>query len=106
MSMKMLSSACIVMFVASAFAQAPAPPPAKPPAPTARISGRIVAADTGKPLRRASVTLMAQPSKTTRVTETDSNGRYEFSRLPAGRYSVRPSKDGYVVMSPIRFPSV
>ena len=42
---------------------------------------------------------MAQPSKTTRVTETDRNGRYEFSRLPAGRYSVRPNKDGYVVVS-------
>jgi protocatechuate 3,4-dioxygenase beta subunit len=103
MSMKLLSSACFVLCVASAFAQAPAPSPAKPPAPTARISGRVVAADTGKPLRRASVTLMAQPSKTTRVTETDSNGRYEFSRLPAGRYSVRPSKDGYVVMSPDPF---
>lgn len=80
-----------------------AQPPAKPPVATAKIAGRITAADTGRPLRRVAVTLMALPSKATRVTETDRNGRYEFSNLLAGRYSVRPNKDGYVVISPDPF---
>ncbi len=77
--------------------------PTKPPAATAIIAGRVVAADTGKPLQRAAVTLVANPSKTTRVTVTDGDGRYEFSRLAAGRYGVRPDKQGYVVISPDPF---
>jgi protocatechuate 3,4-dioxygenase beta subunit len=102
MNMTMLSSACAVLFVASTFAQTPQTP-AKPPVATAKIAGRIVAADTGRPLRRVAVTLMAMPSKATRVTETDRNGRYEFAGLLAGRYSVRPNKDGYIVISPDPF---
>ena len=99
MSTHILSFACVGLCVVSAFAQAPS----KPPATTARIAGRVLAADTGRPLRRATVTLIANPSKATRVTETDKDGRYEFSRLPPGRYSVRPGKDGYVVVSPDPF---
>ncbi len=99
MNMRMLSAAWAVCCVASTFAQTPS----KPPVATAKITGRIVAADTGRPLRRVAVTLMAMPSKATRVTETDRNGRYEFSGLLAGRYSVRPNKDGYVVISPDPF---
>ena len=49
------------------------------------------------------MTLLALPSKVSRVTETDRNGRYEFSSLSAGRYSVRPNKDGYIVISPDPF---
>ena len=101
MYMKMASLACVGLFTVAGLAQAPAP--ARPPAATARIAGRVVAADTGKPLRRVTVTLIANPSKATRVTETDRDGRYEFSRLAAGRYGVRPNKDGYVVVSPDPF---
>jgi protocatechuate 3,4-dioxygenase beta subunit len=74
-----------------------------PAAATARIAGRILAADSGKPLRYASVTLLLQPSQTSHVTETDAYGRYEFAQLPAGRYSVRPGKDGFVFVAPDPF---
>ena len=86
----------------------PAPAPregsaSKPPVPSARITGRVLAEDTGKPLRRANVTLMALPSKQVRIAVTDGDGRYEFSGLEAGRYNVSPSKPGYVVIGPNPF---
>ena len=99
--MRTLISTVLLSFAFASAAHAQTP--AKPPVATARIAGRIVAADTGRPLRRVAVTLMAMPSKATRVTETDRNGRYEFAGLREGRYSVRPSKDGYVVISPDPF---
>ena len=101
--MKMRSIGFIVAWMAIGGFVAGAQAPTKPPAATAKIAGRIVAADTGKPLRRAAVTLIANPSKTTRVTVTDGDGRYEFSSLPPGRYGVRPDKQGYVVISPDPF---
>lgn len=84
-------------------ASSPGPAGTKLPTETASVSGQVVAADTGKPLQRATVTLLAQPSKMTRIATTDANGRYEFSNLPGGRYGVSPSKEGYVMVSPDPF---
>lgn len=101
----------IVTWAAALYSQQPSPRGAtstpttasassnKPPAPTARVSGRVVAADTGRPLRLASVTLMAQPSKVVRITLTDAQGRYEFTSVAAGRYGLTASKEGYVFVS-------
>ena len=62
-------------------------------APTGRISGRVVAAHTGQPLQRAIVTLNG--AKADRVI-ADAEGRYEFTGLPAGSFTVRAGKTGYV----------
>jgi protocatechuate 3,4-dioxygenase beta subunit len=107
--MKMLSSIVMCLAVCVVHAQAPQggaqPGPAtqgsanKPIVPTARVAGYLIAADTGRPLRRATVTLMAQPSKVVRIALTDRDGRYEFTRVAAGRYGVTPSKDGYVFVA-------
>ena len=51
---------------------------------TGSISGRVVAADTGMPIRRALVTLAAQR----RAVYTDHEGRYRFAELPPGQYSI------------------
>jgi uncharacterized protein (DUF2141 family) len=64
---------------------------------TARIRGRIVDAQTGMPLRRAQITL-GIPASQPRATVTDSEGRFEFARLPAGRYAVVASKTGFVTL--------
>jgi len=80
-------------------AQAPQQSTTKPQQPTARLAGRVLAADTGKPLSHATVTLIAQPSKVLRMAQTDRNGHYEFLNIVAGRYGVTPSKDGYVFVA-------
>jgi protocatechuate 3,4-dioxygenase beta subunit len=81
-------------------AQAPGMPPPRDnraaPSGTARLRGRVVAAQTGLPLRRAQVTATSPEGQTRRVTTTDGEGRYEFVELPAGRFSVAAMKAGYV----------
>jgi hypothetical protein len=51
---------------------------------TERIRGRVVAADTGVPLRGARVGAWPGGSQSARETTTDEDGRYEFGQLPAG----------------------
>src|SRR5436305_10818451 len=60
---------------------------------TAAIRGRIVAADTSKPLRRARVTLSASElGGEQRTASTGMDGRYEVKDLPAGRYTIRVTR--------------
>jgi protocatechuate 3,4-dioxygenase beta subunit len=69
------------------------------PTGTGRIRGRVVAADTGAPLRRAQVRLSAAEVRINRSANTDAEGRYEFSDLPAGRYNISVSRSGFVSLS-------
>ena len=94
-----------------ALAQAPSPTPG-PAAPrlqipprdaqpqtqtgTAVIKGRITAADTGRPLRRARVTASAPELGRARDVSTDIDGRYEIKDLPPGRYSIAVNRSGYL----------
>ncbi len=65
---------------------------------TARISGRVVALDNGKPLRRAVVTATSDTGAK-RSTMTDPvAGLFEFRNLPAGAYRLRASMNGYVAL--------
>jgi hypothetical protein len=66
------------------------------PSGTARLRGRVVAAQTALPLRRAQVTATSPEDQTRRVTTTDAEGRFEFAELPAGRFTVSATKAGYV----------
>ena len=72
---------------------------AEVPTGTARIRGRVVAADTGAPLRRAVVRLSAAELRVNRSATTDAEGRYDFAELPAGRYNLSVSRSGYVSLS-------
>ena len=69
---------------------------AQPPTGTGRLRGRVVASDTGTPLRRAQVRAASSAARTTRLTTTNAEGRYEFAGLPAGRYAIHVTKAGYV----------
>lgn len=72
--------------------QAPLPYPAG----TAAIRGHVARTD-GPPLARAEVRLTtAERSGPPRVAITDESGAYEFTALPAGRYTVMAIKTGYV----------
>jgi len=63
---------------------------------SSRIRGRVVAAETGTPLRRAQVLLVSPETQFRRAATTDTEGRFEFTELPAGRFSVTANKSGYV----------
>jgi len=64
---------------------------------TAIIRGRVVAADTGRPLRRARITLSGpELGREGRSTSTNLDGRYEMADLPAGRYTIRVTRSGYL----------
>jgi hypothetical protein len=68
------------------------------PAPigTAEISGSVVSADTGRPVRLARVVATAPELPTGRAVQTDESGHYQLRELPAGRYTVAASKAGFV----------
>ena len=109
-------SAC-VMSATFVSAQPGPPPPAGPPglqwppgAPprdratvatgTAVIRGRVLAADTGRPLRRARITASApELGGEQRSTSTGMDGRYELTELPAGRYTIRVTRSGYIPLN-------
>ena len=75
--------------------QSPAHSPPPPATGTARIQGRIVNADTGTAVRMAIVTLIS-PDTAGRTTTADADGRFEFLDLPAGRFTIRVVKAGFV----------
>lgn len=80
--------------------------PAAPVVGTARLHGRVVAAESGEPLRRATVT--AQPNRPPEVqrggvfvpprqysARTDADGRFVITEVPAGEYSLSARRPGY-----------
>jgi hypothetical protein len=73
-------------------------PPHAPPQQTigtARIQGRVVNGDTATAVRMAIVSLIS-PDTAGRTTTADANGRFEFLDLPAGRFTIRVVKAGFV----------
>src|SRR5262245_39154352 len=71
---------------------------AAPPG-TATLRGHVFAADTGQPLRKAQVRIMASDIRENRMVSTDEGGAYEFKAVRAGRYTVMAGKGSYVNMS-------
>ena len=109
-------AALLTAFVVTApvFADQTAPPPSSPPGGvpglpqtglpprdvqrrtgTSRLRGRVIAADTGLPLRRATVRAMAAELREAVTTLTGADGQYELKELPAGRYTVTAGKGAY-----------
>src|SRR4051794_7902466 len=71
----------------------------EPPAPTGRITGRVLAADNGRVIRRARALVSAPELPEGRATLTDDNGVFELTDLPAGRYTLSASKTGFIGLS-------
>src|SRR5262245_25447779 len=107
----------VVVSALSVTASAQFPPPPPPPMPpgaiagmppprdaaskpgTSVIRGRVVAADTGQPLRKAFVRASSPDIREGRVASTDAEGRYEIKELPAGRYTLNASKGSFVALA-------
>src|SRR3989454_9639168 len=70
-----------------------------PPAPTGRITGRVLAADNGRPIKRARVFVNAAELPGGRGVLTDDQGVFDLAELPAGRYTLTVSKSGFVSLS-------
>jgi hypothetical protein len=89
----------VVAVLLALLAQAPAPPVAPPrdqrpaAAGSGVIRGRIVAADTGTPLRHHSLMLEAT-DKEMRSLRTDEQGRFEFKGLEPGSYRLHAGAPG------------
>jgi hypothetical protein len=64
---------------------------------TGSISGTVVALASGEPIGGATVSLYSQQLAGGRAAiATDSQGRFAFRELPAGRYSLAASRQGFV----------
>jgi hypothetical protein len=69
------------------------------PAPAGRLTGRVLAGDTGRPLKRARVFITAAELPGGRGVLTDDSGGFDFTELPAGRYTLTASKSGFIGLS-------
>src|SRR5262249_42293959 len=67
--------------------------------PAGKISGTVLTADTGKPVKRARVLANASERPGGRATVTDDAGAFELTDLPAGRYAITASKTGFITLS-------
>src|SRR4051812_8284249 len=63
---------------------------------TASIKGRVLAGDSGRPIRRVQVSLSAQELGEAKSISTTADGLFEFKDLPPGRYTIAASKPGYI----------
>ena len=72
---------------------------ATPPVPQGRISGTVMAADNGRPIKRARVFASAAELPAGRGMITDDSGVFDLTELPAGRYTLTVSKTGFVALS-------
>ena len=86
----------IVVAVWPLAAQAPPRDTAPAPAGTSVIRGRVIAAGDDRPLPKVEVRVLSSALKVDQATLTDANGRYEFTGLAAGRYTIACSKANFV----------
>ena len=88
----------IAVAVARLAAESQQPAADRPqPVGSARLTGRVIASDDGKPVRQADIRLSGltasrpnsgPPRSVDRSSETDANGDFDFADLPAGSYSI------------------
>ena len=62
---------------------------------TGSISGKVMSSTDVVPLGRARIVLTSPALPESRVTLSRADGRYEFTRLPAGSYFLSASRTGY-----------
>ncbi|HYT65338.1 MAG TPA: carboxypeptidase-like regulatory domain-containing protein [Vicinamibacterales bacterium] len=58
---------------------------------TSSVKGKVVAADTGRAVRRVQVSIASPDLTESRSMSTTAQGLFEFKDLPAGRYTITAS---------------
>jgi Carboxypeptidase regulatory-like domain len=112
-SLLALLSVSAVAIASPALAQSTPQRPEPQPTGSARITGRVLASDNGKPVRRAHVRLSGVPAGTQvagpkgayvqREVETDDNGAFDFAGLPGGSYYISvPRTSGFLELARAR----
>jgi protocatechuate 3,4-dioxygenase beta subunit len=66
------------------------------PKGTASVKGRVVAADSGRPIRRVQINLSSPDFSEAKSMSTMADGGFEFKELPPGRYTITASRPGYI----------
>jgi hypothetical protein len=66
------------------------------PSGTGVIAGVLVAADSGRPVRRARVSVNGGDPSTSRSVTTDDQGRFSFTDLPIGAFNLTASRPGFL----------
>jgi protocatechuate 3,4-dioxygenase beta subunit len=96
------------LFTASAAAQVPQVAPPRDAAPASQqkaatgtgvIAGSILMAGSTQPARKVRVMLSGAELRGGRSAITDDQGRFSFTGLPAGRYTLSANKPGHVTVS-------
>ena len=102
--MALFADGCLVVLVSALLAQAtsttstPIAPRDNPALAkgTASIKGKVVAATGGRALRRVQISLSSPELGEAKSVSTNSEGLFEFTELPAGRYTLMASRAGYL----------
>ena len=108
-------AAALISSVLRAAAQTPPPPQPmaptqlpgqgvqagqRPPQPPGKIAGKVLRADNGRPLTKATASIQPEgrfsDQQTTRV---DTNGAFEFPEVAPGRYRLSVQRNGYVTQT-------
>lgn len=76
-------------------AQTPTPTLVPTPISKGSVSGTVTAKKSGKPIKRAKVSLKSKEPNFKDKTTTDNDGKYLFSDLSAGNYTLRVKKQGF-----------
>jgi protocatechuate 3,4-dioxygenase beta subunit len=93
----MATALCLFLGQASAVPQTASSVPAAIPAGGYRIAGTVVSKADGRPLARARITVGdATDSKKSQSKVTSEDGKYEFTGLPAGKYTLTGARRGFI----------
>jgi protocatechuate 3,4-dioxygenase beta subunit len=99
----LLHAPAVIVLTVSLLGQQPVQSPDKtrehPPAASCIVSGRVVAADDGSPLKSAVIVLSlyhSLPQRQSYTIASDSDGRFSIKDVPPGVYGFIASREGFV----------
>jgi hypothetical protein len=93
--MRAVSASIVLVVLAVPVQQVPSRDAPAEKTGMATLSGRVLAGDTGSPLREVTVTISSGELQQSHRATTDAQGRFEFTALPGGRWLLNASPPRY-----------